>query len=224
MALNGPLSLKGRVIAHRPAEFDKRILALSIDDGPDPVITPRILAALKAHHAKATFFVLGANAHAHPEMLKHMIADGHEIGSHTYTHALHPSREQADRELDRTGLEIKKHVGSVPTLFRPPGGNMKSWTAKLALQQGYTVVLWTLSSADTATHSPEVIANNIIHTPSPGDNILMHDSASKAATAEALPRVLDTLSKQGWTFVTVSEMVKAWDEFEERQKGRKGRN
>jgi peptidoglycan/xylan/chitin deacetylase (PgdA/CDA1 family) len=210
------------VITHRPKGFTVKLMALTIDDSPDTNITPKVLSALRNHRARATFFVLGSLAKRHPGLLRQMIAEGHEVGSHTYSHAIHPSHDQALRELNDTVKAIEKAIGRRPTLFRPPGGNLKSWTAKLAGEQAYTIVLWTLSSADTATHSPEVIANNIIHTPSPGDIVLMHDSSSKAATAEALPHVLDELGRQGWNFVTVSQMLNAWDEFSKRHQRLRG--
>src|SRR2546423_5653041 len=165
----------GKIVSSRPRGFHERVLALTIDDGPDPRITPIMLKTLKDHRAKATFFVLGGSAAMHPELLRQMIADGHAIGSHTYTHALHPTYAQAEQELSKTAAMIRHATGRFPDLFRPPGGDRRSWTTKLALQQKYAVILWTLSSADTATKSAEVIANNVIHTPAPGDIILMHE-------------------------------------------------
>src|ERR1044071_1555862 len=76
---------RGKVISQRPRGFPEKLLALTIDDGPSPNITPRILDALKSHHAHATFFVLGANAVRHPELLRRMVAEGHSIGSHTFS-------------------------------------------------------------------------------------------------------------------------------------------
>ncbi len=206
-----PAPYRGRILDHRRRGFRQKLLAITIDDGPDPVLTPRNLDTLKAHGAHATFFVLGQNAARHPELLRRMVAEGHAVGSHTYTHALHPDRSTAEQELARTAAVIQRATGRRPVLFRPSGGSRSSWTTRLALQQGYVVVLWTISSADTATHSPDVIANNIIHTPSPGDIALMHDSATKAATAQALPRILDELGRSGWRFVTVPELMRAWD-------------
>src|SRR5258708_425634 len=126
-----PAIIHSRVISHRPNGFNRKLLALTIDDGPDPNITPKMLAALRNHHAKATFFVLGSLADRHPELLKQMVAEGHEIGSHTYTHALHPSREQAVAELGKTAAALNRATGQIATLFRPHGGNMKSLTPKL---------------------------------------------------------------------------------------------
>lgn len=214
-AHNGvPAEFRGITISSRPRGFNEKLVALTIDDGPDSVITPKMLGILKERHAHATFFVLGASAARHPELLRRMVAEGHEIGSHTFSHALHPSREQALSELARTADAIRRAVGHGPALFRPPGGNRRSWTARMALEQGYSVILWTISSADTATHDPAVIANNVIHTPNPGDIVLMHDSSTKIATAVALPRILDELGRQGWRFVTVSEMLIAWSHAE----------
>jgi chitin deacetylase len=206
-----PLKYRGHIVSRRPARFNEKLLAITIDDGPDPRITPLMLKTLKTHGAKATFFVLGAPASRHPDLLRRMVAEGHAIGSHTYTHALRPSRVQAVQELRKTAEAIRKAIGKAPLLFRPPGGDRKSWSTRVALEQKYSVILWTLSSADTATKSADMIANNVIHTPSPGDIILMHDSSTKSATAVALPRILDELGRDGWKFVTVPEMLRAWE-------------
>jgi peptidoglycan/xylan/chitin deacetylase (PgdA/CDA1 family) len=208
-----PHRFRGNVISSRIPGLTDKLLALTIDDGPSPNITPGILDTLKSHGAHATFFILGANAARHPELLRRMVAEGHAIGSHTYSHPIHPSREQAILELEKTAEAIQKAVGFRPSLFRPPGGNLSSWTARLAKQQGYTIVLWTISTADTATRNPATIANNIIHTPNPGDIALMHDAETKAATAEALPRILEELGEQGWKFVTIPELLAAWEGF-----------
>ncbi len=206
-----PEKFRGRIVSHRPVGLKAKVLAITIDDGPDPRITPLMLKTLKVHRAKATFFVLGAPASHNPDLLRQMVAEGHAIGSHSYTHSLHPTRSQADLELQRTAEVIRKASGRAPVLFRPPGGDRKSWYCRIAVEQNYAVILWTLSSADTTTKSSDVIANNVIHTPSPGDIVLMHDSSTKSATAAALPRILDELGRDGWKFVTVPEMLRAWE-------------
>jgi peptidoglycan-N-acetylglucosamine deacetylase len=202
-------SASGVVIDRRVTPAHGKLLALTVDDGPDPVITPRILDILRLHKARATFFVLGRQAERYPELLARMRAEGHAIGNHTYSHVLHPGSAQARLEQDRTEKIIRMATGTTPVLFRPPGGDLHGANTREALRRGRTVVRWTISTADTATSSPAIIANNVIHTPNPGDIVLMHDSSSKAATALALPRILSELEAKGWQFVTIPELLQA---------------
>ncbi len=203
---------RGTVVSRRPAGFSQKLLAITIDDGPDARITPKVLDALKRNGAKATFFVLGKLAARSPALIRRIAAGGHEIGSHTFSHAYRPTFAQAEKEISDTSAVIRRIIGQSPELFRPPGG-IRGANMRAARDAGCTVVLWTLSSADTATKSAEVIYRNVVFTPNPGDIVLMHDAATKVATAEALPRILADLKAKGWRFVTVTEMLAAWAKF-----------
>jgi peptidoglycan/xylan/chitin deacetylase (PgdA/CDA1 family) len=201
----------GRVVNHRIRFFPQRLLALTFDDGPSADVTPRILKTLADHKAHATFFVLGAHARQHPELLRRMIVEGHAVGSHSYSHPAKASPQQAAQELNKTEAAIRAAIGRSPTLFRPPYGIMKGNLARQALARDYTVVLWTISSADTRPISPQVIANNVIHTPNPGDIVLIHDGPGHTSSANALPQILDELGRAGYRFVTIPELIAAWD-------------
>jgi peptidoglycan/xylan/chitin deacetylase (PgdA/CDA1 family) len=91
---------------------------------------------------------------------------------------------------------------------------MNNPLTQLAVEQGYAVIGWTVSSADTTAHlAPATIAHNIIHTPNPGDIVLLHDGGGHGATAQALPQILKELGAAGWQFVTVPELLRAWDQW-----------
>jgi peptidoglycan/xylan/chitin deacetylase (PgdA/CDA1 family) len=139
-----------------------------------------------------------------------MIAEGHAVGSHSYSHPAKTSTQRAAEELNKTEAAIRAAIGRSPTLFRPPYGIMKGNLARQALGRGYTVVLWTVSSADTRPIGPGVIANNVIHTPNPGDIVLIHDGPGHKASADALPQILDELGRAGYRFVTIPELISAW--------------
>jgi peptidoglycan/xylan/chitin deacetylase (PgdA/CDA1 family) len=195
------------VLRSRPRGFHEKILALTFDDGPDAANTPRILDALRKRHAHATFFVLGAQAKRHPELLRRMIAEGHVVGSHSWSHPARVTPALARREVDSTAQVIREATGRAPRLFRPPYGLMKNGLAALAQKEGCTVVLWTISGADTRPITARQIADNIIHTPDPGDIALLPDGPVHARTAAALPLILDELSRAGWKFVTIPELL-----------------
>ena len=200
------------VVRSREHAFHEKLLALTFDDGPDPVNTPQILDTLKARGAHATFFVLGAQVKRHPELLRRMLAEGNAVGSHSWSHPSRVTPAQARTEIESTERMIREATGSPPVLFRPPYGLIKNGLAALAQKRGYTVLLWTISSADTRPITPRQIADNIVHTPDPGDIALLHDGPGHGSTARALPIILDELGHAGWQFVTVPRLLHAWDD------------
>jgi chitin deacetylase len=185
-----PRRYRGQVLRQRVRHFPEKLLALTFDDGPDPQVTPVVLATLKRHEARATFFVLGRNVRRWPELVRQAAAEGHAIGSHAYSHPERCSPAEARRQLAETANLIEQANGQRPTLFRPPYGITTGNLCEAALGEDYTAVLWTISSADSRPISAVTIAQNVIHTPNPGDIVLMHDGAGHAATAKALEQIL----------------------------------
>jgi peptidoglycan-N-acetylglucosamine deacetylase len=213
--LDVPTRFRGKLVATRVRGFPTKLLALTFDDGPSRNITPRILATLKKRNAHATFFELGSCIQGNEDLTKRIFAEGHAIGSHSYNHLSSASAEKAASELEKTRTLIKACTGHSPQLFRPPYGITKGELNKAALHQSYVSVLWTISSADTDAHATIAkIANNVIHTPNPGDIVLMHDSSNHDFTARALPQILDELGASGYKFVTLPELFQAWDQWQ----------
>jgi chitin deacetylase len=208
-----PRRYAGQVVNHRVRFFPQKILALTFDDGPDPINTPVVLRALATYHAHATFFVLGGIAKRHPELIRKIVAGGNCVGNHSFSHPSSTTADRALRELTDTAAAIKKAIGRNPTCFRPPYGILKGTLAHTAQKLGYPVITWTISSADTRPIDSKFIANNVIHTPNPGDIVLMHDGAGHKATAAAVPIILRELSAAGYRFVTLPELFRAWDEW-----------
>ena len=210
-----PAAYVGKTILNNP-KVDERVVALTFDDGPSPYTTPAVLDALKKYKAKATFFVVGQMVSHRESLLKRMVDEGHVVGNHSFSHPYHPPEAKAKYELKLTNQLIYKAIGAYPTLFRPPGGVMDSWTAKIAKANGLASVIWTGSSADTATKDPNVVYNNVVAAAHPGAIILMHDV--KPHTAAAVPRILATLAKKGYKFVTVPQMLDIWEKAVEKAK------
>jgi chitin deacetylase len=202
---------RGVLVRGRLKGFTEKVIALTFDDGPSENITPQILAALKAHQAKATFFVLGKMVRASPEQVKQIVADGHAIGIHSYSHSLSPPMPKAVEEMEKTRRLLKEAVGRETFLFRPPYGKTNGSHARLALQQKYAVLLWSKTGADTGTTDADVVRDNVAQDPQPGDIVLMHDCGNKQHTATALPQILERLEKAGYSFVTVPELLRKWD-------------
>jgi len=209
-----PQQFRGQIIGKRVRFFPRKLLALTFDDGPDPQLTPQILDLLAQHRARATFFVLGEAAEGQVDLLHRMAAEGHAVGVHAFTHVARVTPEQAATSLDRTATIVEKATGRRPTVFRPPYGITDGNLTRLARRRGYAVILWTISSADTRPIGAPVIARNVIHTPNPGDIVLMHDGSGHRATVEALPQILGDLGRSGFAFVTVPELLRAWQEWQ----------
>jgi peptidoglycan-N-acetylglucosamine deacetylase len=187
------------------------VVALTFDDGPGPA-THSILEGLARGGARATFFLLGKNAKAHPDAGRAIVRAGHEVGNHTFSHRALPSLAAAARDEDiRAGRDAIHAVTGVETrLLRPPYGfqNLRSYIA--ARRAGYTVVGWSLNTDDWAGGAAETIAARVTEKVQPGDIVLLHDAATDfAGTVGAVTLVLEAFRARGLRCVTVSELLAA---------------
>lgn len=203
-----PSASVGKVI-YSGAVTDSKRVALTFDDGPHPSKTEKILDLLEKYDVRATFFVVGENAAALPDLVLREAADGHEIGNHTYHHAkLSTCAEIAD-EIGKTSDIIEKITGSRPKLLRPPEGVYCESTIDLARLCGCDIVLWNVDTRDWAKESTESIVNNIKSNVRSGSIILFHDFTGKNThTLDALEIIIPYLKEYGYEFVTVSELMK----------------
>lgn len=183
----------------------KRI-ALTFDDGPHPVCTYRILDELRTRNIKATFFVIGINVKRYPWVLQQIMAEGHEIGNHTYSHSIlsHLSNEKIEEEISRCQEVIKNTIGYEISLFRPPYGAYRSNTREIAQQHHQKIILWSVDPRDWRVRDEEKVYQEVTSHVRGGSIILCHDG--HPTTIRALPRILDTLTGEGYQFTTVSEL------------------
>jgi len=189
------------------------VVALTFDDGPSPETTPRVLDALRAANAKATFFVLGKHGERHPELLRRIVRDGHELASHGYSHGLlvFASRADLTQELMRTQRILATGGGPPVRFFRAPHGFRNPFVVPVARRLGYRVVGWTKGVFDTALPGADVIAERSVKALSPGAILLLHDAdgngdGDRSQTAEALPKILTAAGERGLRTVTISEL------------------
>lgn len=188
----------------------EKIIALTFDDGPSVKWTPQILAILQKHKAKATFFEIGSFVQKHPEITRKIAEANMEIGVHEWEHRdvmTLPFSEYKNR-LQHTIAQIAKASGRTPTLFRPPYGRLDSPALYISAQYRLTNVLWSDHITGSAAWQ---IAKQIANSPKPGSIILCHDGRSdpKPALLPALDWFIADISKQGYKFVTVSELLAA---------------
>jgi|GEM_PF-208790 len=195
----------------------KKVVALTFDDGPSPEYTPLILDVLKKHNVKATFFLVGKHVKKYPDVARRILAEGHEIGNHTYSHRdLVPSTiKKLKREILQNQELIKEYLGVETRLFRPPRGIYSEAVRQFVVKNGLTMVLWSLSGIDWAGTPASLIAKRILRYTHPGAIILLHDSGalirseghSRINTAKALDKAIPALKERGYRFVTVSELI-----------------
>ncbi len=189
-----------------------KIVALTFDDGPHPKYTAEVLNLLAKYEAKATFFVVGGNAEKYPELVLRTYTEGHELANHTYTHPFKVSVTELQEELRQTNEMIYSITGFYPILFRPVGGNYNDKMINAAVKDGYKVVMWSWHQDTQDWKQPGVnkIVKKVLNGTKPGDVILFHDGGgNRTQTLKALEEILPTLKKQGYTFVTVSELIES---------------
>lgn len=190
-----------------------KAVALTFDDGPDDVWTPKIASVLRQYNVKATFMCVGRRVQANPLVLQNLVKAGHEIGNHTWNHPNLTKIPIADvkTQIQETGDEIKRVTGVTPTLFRPPYGALNDAVIQEVQALGYKIVYWNVDSLDwDKLTGPQTAANVLSHT-RPGSIILMHSAGGRgeslADTVEAIPYIVDSLREEGYTFLTVSKLL-----------------
>ena len=203
------LRLAGRVfpsVLFR-AETTERVLALTIDDGPHPAVTPELLRVLRDHEVSATFFVLGRNAQAHPALLDSIRAGGHEIGNHFFTDrptVTLSEREMRD-ELSRTDALLG--LGDSPRWCRPGSGWITPGLVRRIESAGYRTCLGTAPPLDvylSASRTEAYLLANV----RPGAILVLHDGGpDRVKTVGVVERLLSRLREEGWEFVTVTDLV-----------------
>lgn len=202
----GPLSTS---VVSRGSPSGRRV-ALTFDDGPDPTWTPAVLDMLKRHDVRATFFVVGERAAAQPSLVQRQVDEGHEIGSHTYTHAdlAATPLEGVREELVLTSDLVRRLIGQPPVAVRPPWGRIDAVGLASVAELGGPVVMW---SNAIRTSDAEHDARTTLRDVQPGAIILAHDGGS--TPTESLLSVLDgfleSMRERGWSFVPVSAVLDA---------------
>ena len=186
----------------------KRI-ALTFDDGPSHKYTAEILDILGEYDVKATFFVIGKNVEAHPDLLRRTVEEGHEIGNHTYSHPHLKTIDEArlSEEVAQSATLLQKVAGIRTSLFRPPEGIITPAVTAAAEKGGYRTVLWSIDTLDWALNPAHKIVQTIKREASDGDIVLFHDwVAGDSPTPAALRQIIPWLKAEGFTFVKVSEL------------------
>lgn len=189
---------------------EKRV-ALTFDDGPDDIYTRQVLDVLKSYKVKATFFVIGLHAKAHPDLIARMVREGHIIGNHSYSHANFPKLTESNfkKQIEDTQSILRAILGYEPKLLRPPYGAINESEIRWAMNQGFVIINWNVDSLDWRGLSADKVSQNILSSNRPGSIILQHCGGGEnlSGTVKALPVIIQKLKSQGYEMVTVPELL-----------------
>ena len=207
---------QGNIIRQVRLSSQKKVVALTFDDGPSPNITPQVLDILKKNNIKATFFLIGRNLKQFPKIGQQIVADGHTVGNHTWHHWRHLMMDfTAAHEIEDTAALIYEVTGVKTSLFRPPNGFLNNGLADYALKQKEAVVLWSVDSGDWrgSRASVDGLVNRVVEGVKPGGIVLMHDGGGdRSRTVQALPKIIEELTRRGYEFVSVPELLQMQDQ------------
>ncbi|UTN05370.1 polysaccharide deacetylase family protein [Flavobacterium bizetiae] len=195
-----------KAFCNNPLETEKKI-ALTFDDGPS-TFTLEVLELLKKYDVKATFFCIGKNIEAHPEILKQIIADGHLVGNHSYSHSKFfdfYNAEKIQQEIQKTDELLEKYTSKKINFFRPPYGVTTPSIRRALEKTKHKVIGWNIRSLDGGTKNQELIFNRIIKRVSPGGIVLLHDTASHSVLV--LEQFLQFLKQNNYKVISIEELL-----------------
>jgi len=207
-------SLFGKTYWH--AKTNRRLVALSFDDGPNEPYTSRVLDILEREHVHATFFLVGVNVNHYPEAAARIVHDGNVVGNHSEYHhipfALEPTAE-LESDVNTAEESIRSATGQLPRLFRPPQGLRSPWLMNVLERDSLINVTWDDAPGDWDPLPVQTIVDRTVAAAKPGSIILLHDGmnaqhgADQSQTVEALPKIIAGLRAKGFDFVTLPELL-----------------
>ncbi len=200
-----------------------KVIALTLDDGPDKRDTPIALKALRRYQARATFFMMGNRVAKSPGLVRQMSTAGHQLGNHTWRHV--PATSLTSREFEDSVVKTNKAITRAlstspsiaathryPIVFRYPWGSGNQRTMRVLAKLGVSAYGWDYATGDGGSHGPkskyvtDLIARKVITNAKPNQIVLMHDGQDRPNSVAALPRILRVLSERGYDFVTVADL------------------
>jgi len=196
------------VVSVNQVQTNRASVALTFDDGPHPVHTPVLLDILARYNVKATFYVIGRSARRYPEILHRMVAEGHEVGNHTWTHPTLSRMGNGSflREIDRTQEVVWRTVGALPVTMRPPYGAITNRQSHmLSDQRNIPTIMWSVDPEDWRRPGSTVVSARMVRGARPGSVILAHDI--HGPTIRAIPAAIEGIISRGLGFTTMSQLL-----------------
>jgi peptidoglycan/xylan/chitin deacetylase (PgdA/CDA1 family) len=214
-ALNEIANPRGALLGKVLWRGNRRGVALTFDDGPHPLYTPRVLEILERFQAKASFFVIGKHLEKHGDLVSSMSRAGHVVGNHSYRHLRTMSflsSSKIRQEILQCQEEVAKWAGYQPHFYRQPAGFRNPKIFGILKELGIEMVGWQVRAFDTQLRDPQTIARKILEKIQPGGVILLHDGSDseqnqdRTPTLEALPAILQGLKDREMEFLTMDEL------------------
>ncbi|MFJ1768285.1 polysaccharide deacetylase family protein [Amycolatopsis sp. NPDC088138] len=190
----------------------EKVVALTFDDGPDPAGTHTILDTLKSRQVPATFFLIGREIAAHPDLAHDIAAAGHEVGNHSFSHdrMIGVTPAWVADEVEATDALIRTAGYSGDILFRPPNGKKLFALPHYLAEHGRTTITWDVEPDSAGTPDATTVRDTTLAQVRPGSIVLLHAMyASRAQTRQAIGPIVDGLKQRGFRFVTVSQLLAA---------------
>jgi peptidoglycan-N-acetylglucosamine deacetylase len=204
------LAEQGRCISHGPRERNE--VALTFDDGPNPVYTPQVLEILGRYDIRATFFCIGLSTMDKDKDIARIADLGHYVGNHTWSHPFLPDITAAElrEQVERTNEALARVTGQAPSYVRPPYGALNKRILNWWSAIPDTIAMWDVGADDWAAPEADVIAKRVLDQTQPGSVILLHDGGGdRSNTVAALPAIIEGLLERGLSFTTFPDLVRA---------------
>jgi len=201
---------------HFRGETDEKVVALTFDDGPHPVYTPRVLEILETFGVKASFFLIGRQARSHPEIVLQIKAQGHEIENHSENHLFYLPWLPAERirqEIVSAQETIQRITGSYPSFFRSPLGWVSNDLVAVCRELTLPIINGSVKAGDVSLPGTEYIIQTVLDKTRNGAIIILHDAGGvghyrdRTQTLEALPIIIQNLKDRGYKFVILKELI-----------------
>jgi peptidoglycan/xylan/chitin deacetylase (PgdA/CDA1 family) len=204
--------LYGEMITHGPR--DRMEVALTFDDGPNDPWTQQIAGRLHDYGVQGTFFIIGQNAVAHPEIVRQLVEEGDLVGNHSYRHHKSDAVWELDYgELDKAETAIARAAGVCPAFYRPPNGFHTPWQLHAVSSAGMKAVTWDVIPRDWKDPPSDVIVSRVLNSVQPGSIILLHDGdntnqgTDRSRLLDALPGIIDGLRAKGYDIVRLDKLL-----------------
>lgn len=188
---------------------EDKVCALTFDISWGDKYSPSILDTLKKNNVRATFFIMGPWSVKYPDIARRIAMEGHEVGSHGYKHENYGEKtaEWVRGDIQKAHKQIQEVTGKEAALLRPPNGHYSKQSLQVTEELNYRTIIWDADSLDWKNPGTDVVIKRVLTKTKPGSIILLHASDTPVQTAEALPVIIDGLRAQGYTFVTVGELL-----------------
>ncbi len=218
-----PKPLVYRLAYHSPdvlyfIKTEEKRIALTIDDSPNPVLTPRILDVLSEYQVPATFFLIGGQVEQNEEIVRRIVRNGHEIGNHHMTDA--PSIRLSEDQFEKQLLQAHGILSEFAQVkwFRPASGLFNQRMLRQLEKYNYKCALGSVYPYDAAIHNVRFLSNYILDNVFPGAIIILHDGeAERKATVDVLKRIIPKLKSHGYRFVTLTELTKSKSAYQSKE-------